>query len=81
MELKLARNVKNNKKGFFDYIIRKRKARDNVGPLLIETGVLLDGGCREGRATECLLCFSLQCQVRPSGIPGAGGKRVSLQRR
>jgi len=29
---------------------------------------------------EYLLCFSLQCQGRPSGIPGPGGKRGSLQR-
>ena len=36
LELKLARDVKNNKKGFFNYISSKLKARDNVGPLLNE---------------------------------------------
>jgi len=41
LELKLASDVKNNKKGFFNYISSKRKARDNVGPLLNETGVLV----------------------------------------
>jgi len=41
LELKLARGIKNNKKGFFNYIISKRKARDNVGPLLNEAGVLV----------------------------------------
>jgi len=41
LELKLARDVKNNKKGFFNYISSKRKARDNVGPLLNEAGVLV----------------------------------------
>ena len=41
LELKLARDVKNNKKGFFNYIRSKRKARDNVGPLLNEVGVLV----------------------------------------
>jgi len=40
-ELKLTRDVKNNKKGFFNYISSKRKARDNVGPLLNEAGVLV----------------------------------------
>ena len=40
-ELNLARDVKNNKKGFFNYISSKRKARDNVGPLLNEAGVLV----------------------------------------
>ena len=29
---------------------------------------------------NCLLCFSLQCQGRHSGIPGPRGKRGSLQR-
>jgi len=41
LELKLARDVKNNKKGFFKYISSKRKTRDNVGPLLNEVGVLV----------------------------------------
>jgi len=41
LELKLARDVKNNKKGFFNYISSKRKTRDNVGLLLNEVGVLV----------------------------------------
>jgi len=41
LELNLARDVKNNKKSFFNYISRKRKARDNVGLLLNEAGVLV----------------------------------------
>jgi len=41
LELKLARDVKNNKKGFFNYISSKRKATDNVGLLLNEAGVLV----------------------------------------
>jgi len=41
LELKLAKYVKNNKKGFFNYISSKRKAMDNVGPLLNEAGVLV----------------------------------------
>jgi len=41
LEFNLARDVKNNKKGFFNYISSKRKARDNVGPLLNEVSVLV----------------------------------------
>jgi len=41
LELKLERDVKNNKKGFFNYISSKRKARNKVGPLLDEAGVLV----------------------------------------
>jgi len=40
LELNVARDVKNNKKGFI-YISSKRKTRDNVGPLLNEEGVLV----------------------------------------
>ena len=41
LELKLARDVKHNKKGFFNYISSKRKTKENVGPLLNEAGVLV----------------------------------------
>jgi len=40
-EMNLARDVRNNKKGFFNYISNKTKARDNVGPLLNEVDVLV----------------------------------------
>jgi len=59
LELNLAGDVKDNKKGFFKYISSKQKSRDNVGLLLNEVGALVTRGCREGRVTECLLCFSL----------------------
>ncbi|GAB0204188.1 mitochondrial enolase superfamily member 1 [Grus japonensis] len=41
LELKLARDVKDNKKGFFKYIGSKRKTRENLGPLLNEVGALV----------------------------------------
>jgi len=41
LELNLARDVKDNKKGFFNYISSKRKTRENVGPLLNKVGVLV----------------------------------------
>ncbi|GAB0205781.1 mitochondrial enolase superfamily member 1 [Grus japonensis] len=41
LELKLARDVKDNKKGFFKYISSKRKTRENVDPLLNEVGALV----------------------------------------
>lgn len=34
MELNLAKDIKDNKEGFYKYISDTRKARDNVGPLL-----------------------------------------------
>ncbi|GAB0204486.1 mitochondrial enolase superfamily member 1 [Grus japonensis] len=41
LELSLARDVKDNKKGFFKYISSKRKTRENVDPLLNEVGALM----------------------------------------
>ncbi|GAB0204864.1 mitochondrial enolase superfamily member 1 [Grus japonensis] len=41
LELNLARDVKDNKKGFFKSISSKRKTRENVGPLLNEVGALV----------------------------------------
>jgi len=41
LELKLARDVKDNKKDFVNYISSKRKARDNVESLLNDVGVLV----------------------------------------
>ncbi|PKU36828.1 rna-directed dna polymerase from mobile element jockey-like [Limosa lapponica baueri] len=41
LEFNLARDVKDNKKGFFKYISSKRKIRENVGPLLNKVGALV----------------------------------------
>jgi len=61
LQLNLAREVKDNTKGFFKYISSKEMTRENVGLLLNEVVALGDGGYREGGFTECLLCFSLCC--------------------
>lgn len=41
LELYLARDVKDNKKGFFKYINMKRKTRENGGTLLNGAGILM----------------------------------------
>lgn len=41
LELDLARDVKDNKKGFFKCINRKRKTGENIGPLLNGVGALV----------------------------------------
>ena len=46
MELNLAQDVKDNKKGFFKYISRKRKTGENVGLLLNGVGTLVTGRIR-----------------------------------
>ena len=41
MELSLARDAKNNRKGFDRYIAQKRKAKKSVPPLMDEKGELV----------------------------------------
>ncbi|GAB0197889.1 mitochondrial enolase superfamily member 1 [Grus japonensis] len=41
LEIKLVRDVKDNKKGFFKYISSKKKTRENVSLLLNEVGALV----------------------------------------
>ncbi|KFQ42673.1 hypothetical protein N333_13609, partial [Nestor notabilis] len=40
LELNVARDVKENRKGFYRYVANKRKTRDNVGPLQKLSGEL-----------------------------------------
>jgi len=47
LELNLAKEIKDNKKGFFKYVNSKRKTRENMGPLLNEGVVLISGGAKE----------------------------------
>lgn len=41
VELSLARDVKNNKKGIYRYICQKREAKESVPPLIKEKGELV----------------------------------------
>ncbi|GAB0205276.1 mitochondrial enolase superfamily member 1 [Grus japonensis] len=41
LELNLAKDVKDNKKGFFKYLSSKRETRENVGLLLNEVSALV----------------------------------------
>ncbi|KFQ99133.1 hypothetical protein Y956_03969, partial [Nipponia nippon] len=41
LELNLARDAKNNKKGFYRYVIQKRKVKESVPPLMSKTGKLV----------------------------------------
>jgi len=41
LELNLARDAKNNKKGFYKYISQKRKVEERVPPMMSKTGQLV----------------------------------------
>jgi len=65
LELKLARDVKNNKKDFFNYISSKRKARDKVGPLLNEVGVLLTKDAEKAELPNAFFASVFNVQAGP----------------
>jgi len=60
LELNLAKEVRNGEKGYC-YMSSKRKIRGKCRPTPEWDGCPSDEEYREGRITECLLCFSLYC--------------------
>jgi len=69
--LNLAREVKDNKKGFFNYISSKRKTRDDVGPLLNEVGVLVTEDTEKAELLNAYfaLLFSVKAGPQESKAP------------
>lgn len=58
LQLNVAKDVQDNKKGFLKYINNRKNQKDNVGPL-VHGGDPGNRGCREGRLIKCLLCINL----------------------
>jgi len=65
LELNLARDVKNNKKGFFNYISSKQKTRDNVGPLLNEAGVLVMEDAEKAELLNAFFALVFSAKASP----------------
>jgi len=65
LELNLAREVKNDKKGFFNYVSSKRKARDNVGALLYEAGVLVTEDAEKAELLNALFASVFCAKTGP----------------
>jgi len=63
--LNLARDVKDNTKGFFNYIISKWKARDNVGPLLNEVGALVMEDAEKAELLNAFFSSVLSAKAGP----------------
>jgi len=80
LKLNLAREVKDNKKGFFNYISSKQKTRVNVGPLLNEVGVLVMEDAEKAELLNAFFASVFTAKSGPSEIPGPGGKRGTLQK-
>jgi len=65
LEFNLARNVKNNKKSFFNYISSKQKARDNVWLLLNEVGVLVMEDAKKAELLNVFFASVLSAKASP----------------
>jgi len=63
IEFSLSRDVKGSKKSFYRYISDKRKTRDNVGPLRMETRDLVTCNMEKAEVRNGFFCFSLHRQV------------------
>jgi len=56
---------KNNKKGFFNYFSSKRKARDNVGPLLNKVGVLVTEDAKKAKLLNAAFASVFSAKAGP----------------
>ncbi|PKU32184.1 glycerol kinase [Limosa lapponica baueri] len=65
LELKLARDVKVNKKGFFKYIRGKRKMRENEGPLLNEMGAMVTEDAEKVELLNAFFASVFPAQASP----------------
>ena len=77
LEMRLAKEIKDNKKGFFKYVNSKRKTRDNVGPLLNEGGVLVTGDTEKAEILNAFFASVFVSRTLPrDSSPLAIGQRV-----
>ncbi|GAB0208674.1 hypothetical protein GRJ2_003333100 [Grus japonensis] len=70
-ELNLERDVKGNKKDFSKYIGDKRKARENVGPLLNEAGDLVTQDMEKAEVLNTVFAsvFTSKTSLQESQVP------------
>jgi len=69
LELNLARDVKNNKKGFQRYVSWKKMVKESVSPLMSETGELATADEEKAEVLNNLFCLSLHWQPLSSPLP------------
>ncbi|GAB0206869.1 mitochondrial enolase superfamily member 1 [Grus japonensis] len=81
MELNLARDVKDNKKGFYKYISDKRKARENVGLLLNGAGALVTQDMEKSEVLNAAFAsvYSSKTGLQESQVPETKAKGWSKE--
>ena len=65
LELNLTRDVKDNKKGFFNYISNKWMSRENVGPLLNEAGVMVTEDAEKAELLNAFFASVFNAKASP----------------
>ncbi|XP_068809550.1 uncharacterized protein [Struthio camelus] len=72
LELNLARDVKDNKKGFFKYITSKRKTRENVGLLLNGAGALVTKDIEKAELLNAAFASGFTAKASPQEFQTLG---------
>lgn len=80
LELYLARDFKDNKKGFFKYINMKRKTRENGGTLLNGAGILMAADAQKVEILNAVFASVFTYKDQPSGKPVPRDQGESLER-
>jgi len=80
LELNLARDIKNNKKGFFNYISSKRKGRDHVRPLLNEAGVLMTEDAEKAELLNAFFASVFSAKAGPQESQAPEVKKKPTER-
>uniref|UniRef100_A0A8B9PUS7 Immunoglobulin C1-set domain-containing protein n=1 Tax=Apteryx owenii TaxID=8824 RepID=A0A8B9PUS7_APTOW len=68
LELNVASDVKDNKKGFFKYIGSKRKTRENVGPLLNGVGALVTKDAEKAELLNAFFASVFTAEAKPQEL-------------
>jgi len=72
LELNLAREVKNNKNGFFKYTCSKQNTRENVGTLLNEVGALVTEDTEKAELLNVFFASVFTAKVGPQASQSLG---------
>lgn len=70
MELKLAGNVKNNRKGFYRYITHKIESKESISPLINEKGELETTGMEKAEVLKGFFDSKQKCSWTEGQYPG-----------
>jgi len=76
MELNQAKDVKDNKKDFFQHIGNKRKTQENVGPLLNKMGDLVSQDMEKAEVLNAFFAsiFTSKASLQDSQVQERRGK-------